>query len=102
MKPLRVVIAGRARIAIKRVGSWWKANRGAAPELFGEELAYTFELISTAPRAGEEWASQRVAGVRRWLLPKTLYHVYYTVDEDQNVVVVRMLWHAGRGRAPKL
>ena len=102
MNPYRIVVAGRARIAISRVGAWWKANRTAAPRLFEEELAGAFELIANAPAAGEEWRSQRLPGVRRWLLPKSRYHVYYTADEQQSVVIVRMVWFASRGRGPRL
>jgi plasmid stabilization system protein ParE len=102
VKSLEVLVAGRARVAIQRVGSWWKANRAAAPRLFEQELSGAFELIASTPLAGEEWPSKRIPGVRRWLLPKSLHYVYYTVDEEHAVVRVRMLWYAGRGRAPKL
>ena len=98
---MTLVVTARARSAIRRIGEWWKANRDAK-RLFEIELADAFELITQTPGVGEPWSSQRVAGVRRWLLPKTHYHVYYTVDETRSTVAVRMIWYAGRGRQPKL
>jgi plasmid stabilization system protein ParE len=102
VKPCRLVVAARARVAIRRVDAWWKLNRGAAPRLFEEELAAAFELIANTPRAGKEWPSMRLPAVRRWLLSKTQYHVYYTLDDDEAVAIVRMVWYAGRGRGPRL
>jgi plasmid stabilization system protein ParE len=97
----RLVVAARARLAINRVDAWWKTNRSAAPRMFEEELAAAFELMANVPAAGEAWPSA-LPDVRRWLLPKTRYHVYYTTDANQAVVVVRMIWYAARGRSPRL
>jgi len=79
----RVVVAGRARLAIVCIADWWAANRPKAPHLFDEELQKTLELLAAAPTVGEAWPSKRVPGVRRWLLRRTRYHAYYTVDEEQ-------------------
>ena len=98
----RLVVAGRARLALLRIGAWWRANRSAAPELFQVELSQAFDLIANMPSSGELWTSARRPGIRRWLLPKTRYHVYYSVDDASTTVTVRMLWYAGRGRAPIL
>ena len=40
--------------------------------------------------------------VRRVLLPKTGTHVYYSVDEDADLVTVVAVWGAPKGRGPKL
>jgi plasmid stabilization system protein ParE len=100
--PHRLVLAGRARLAVLRIGAWWKENRRAAPRAFDDELAHALELIALTPAAGEPWRSQKLPGVRRWLLEKTRYHVYYTADEESRTVTVRMVWYAGRKRGPKL
>jgi hypothetical protein len=36
------------------------------------------------------------------LLPKTGTHVYYSVDEDADLVTVLAVWGAPKGRGPKL
>ena len=101
MRPYRLVVAGRARLAIDRASAWWKTNRTSAPDLFAFELTSAFELIVTAPAGGEPWPSH-TPGVRRWLLPRTRYHIYYVADATETLVTVRMLWYAGRQRGPKL
>jgi hypothetical protein len=40
--------------------------------------------------------------VRRVLLRKTRTHVYYSVDEDAELVTVLAVWGAPKGRGPKL
>ena len=56
--------------------------------------------LADAPNAGSPDRVARLAGTRRLLLRRTGFHVYYTVDSE--AVVVRALWHAVRGRGPKL
>jgi len=40
--------------------------------------------------------------MRRVLMPKTERHVYYSVDEAIQSVVVHVIWGARKGRGPKL
>ena len=40
--------------------------------------------------------------VRRILLRRTRYHVYYTCDPESGSAVIRAVWHAARGRTPRL
>ena len=40
--------------------------------------------------------------VRRILMPKTEQHVYYTVDDAADEVVIETVWGARRGRGPRL
>jgi plasmid stabilization system protein ParE len=40
--------------------------------------------------------------VRRMLLPRTQYCVYYFIDETARLVTVLAVWHTARGRGPKL
>ena len=41
----------------KPVFTWWRENRDKAPDLFEEELALTFRMLSTAPGVGKLSAS---------------------------------------------
>ncbi|MCC6556036.1 MAG: hypothetical protein IT372_24000 [Polyangiaceae bacterium] len=36
-------------------------------------------------------------GVRRLLLPRTGYYLYYTVDDTASAVRIVALWHTSRG-----
>lgn len=40
--------------------------------------------------------------LRRLLLPKTEYHVYFALERDEMVLVIHSVWGARRGRGPKL
>lgn len=68
-----------------------------------DEVTEALEQLATAPRAGLPYAYRgRAPNVRRVLLPRARFHVYYTVDETAGIVTVRVLWHASRGRGPAL
>lgn len=52
---------------------------------------------------GEEpdpFRDQRGRVRRRVLMPRTHYHVYYTVDDDARLVRVHAIGHASRGQSP--
>ena len=69
--------------------------------MFLDELEATLELLANMPVSGRSAPSRRYPGVRRRLMPKTRYHVYYTVDEADQVVAVRSVWQGQRGRRPR-
>jgi plasmid stabilization system protein ParE len=99
----RVVFTKVAERQTERVGQWWRANRLAAPELFTDELERVQQLIAEVPLIGKPYLqAPRLGGVRRVLLEKSGYHVYYTVDEQHERVIIRSVWHAARGRGPRL
>jgi plasmid stabilization system protein ParE len=91
-----------ADVQIEAVAAWWKANREAAPDLFGDELAGAVELLTHAPDLGKPVRHKRIPGLRRLLLPATRYHVYYVHEMEADEVVVLAVWNAVRGRSPRL
>ena len=60
-------------------------------------------LASISPRGPLGTAQGRCRGMTLWrvLLPESQQHLYYTIDEAQDLVVVRTLWGARRGSRPK-
>ena len=100
MTPFRILVAGRAKRELARATDWWRTNRLDAPALFLDELTTAFELIARAPHSGG--IIENPVGVRRWLLPRSRFHIYYTTDDRARTVMVRALWHATRGSGPKL
>jgi plasmid stabilization system protein ParE len=38
--------------------------------------------------------------MRRILMPRTRYHVYYTADDGDRLVRVHAVWHLSRGQRP--
>ncbi len=85
---------------IRNIDEWWRNNRPAAPDLFLNELAASFDLIGHAPHIGRLYRRSDVPGTRRVLLAQSRYHVYYVPQLD--VVKVLAIWHARRGVGPPL
>ncbi len=91
----------RAAREIERIERWWSKNRPAAPGLFMEELVAAEAHLMTAPETGEAWRARRGRVIRRWLLPKSKYHLYYVHDAERERLLVVAVWGAVR-REPKL
>jgi len=99
---LSIILWERASKEIERAGDWWRANRAGSPEALAEEIAKAFELISHQPGVGVRAASRRIRGVRKILLPRVDYFLYYRVLTEKQEVQVLAFWHARRGSRPKL
>ena len=97
---LSVRITPEAEAQIREINNWWRRHRNAAPDLFVDELAAAFEIISHAPKIGRRYRSSPVPGTRRVLLKATRYHVYYVASANE--VRVLALWYARRGVGPPL
>lgn len=102
MKRYRVVATPGAQRQIALISEWWWKNRPAARRLFDEDIVAAGEILASAPFSGTQFPSGTVPGVRRFLLARTHYRLYYTVDDEAGIVLVRALWHASRGARPRL
>jgi plasmid stabilization system protein ParE len=92
-----------APIAVEQIGAvraWWRLNRRGGQELFDRELRHALELIQRAPRASKRFDSVDGAEVRRVLLPRSRYAIYFVIEETEILVVA--LWHQSRGSGPPL
>lgn len=98
----RIEVLPDALQQIEQAAVWWREHRTAAPRLFGNELAATFELLEEQPDAGRPFPRGRFPRLRVLLMPRTRYHVYYEHDTAAGVVLVRAVWGAVRGRRPPL
>ena len=102
MTRFAVQITAGAESQARTIEAWWAANRPKSTGLFAREFAAAIEQLAIAPRASSPYAVQRPLGTRRLLLRRSGYHVYYTIDEPGSVVTIRAVWHAARGRSPRL
>ena len=98
----RVVVTRRAASEIAAASEWLLGNRPKAPGAIGEELERAFALLSLQPHIGARARSERLPGIRRILLSRVQYHLYYRVNEEGGRVEVLALWHARRGPGPGL
>ena len=99
---MKVRFSPRARRRVKLVAKWWRDNRPAAPTLFYDELETAIEMLMAQPMLGAEHRTLDGVTIRRVLLPRSLQHVFYGVDEEKGVIVIYTVWGATRGRGPKL
>ncbi|WP_224371407.1 type II toxin-antitoxin system RelE/ParE family toxin [Hyalangium versicolor] len=98
----QVQFTPRAEAQVSEAALWWRANRLAAPSLFEEELAMALQLLGALPDIGRRYTHPRISGVRRLLMPRIRYHLYYVHDERGRVVIILSLWSSVRGRGPQL
>jgi len=102
MKRFRVTLLEPAKAHIKEIARWWRANRGERHRLPLEELRAAITGLAAFPDIGMAYRSRHRRGVRRLLLPRSQYWVYYEVDDEREEVRVLAVWRALRGKAPPL
>jgi plasmid stabilization system protein ParE len=98
----RVRVAPQASRQIREAARWWIENRPKAPNAFGDDLEAAFRLLNELPSVGERVIHSRLQGLRRLLVTRIRYHVYYAVDRETRTVEILALWHTGRGTPPRL
>lgn len=83
------------------IDDWWRANRGGAARLFRHELAIAVRQLRRAPGSATRYDASPIAGLRRLIMGRTRYHVYFGIDDVGEVVNVVAVWHASRGAGPR-
>ncbi|HKE15566.1 MAG TPA: type II toxin-antitoxin system RelE/ParE family toxin [Kofleriaceae bacterium] len=98
---MKVRFSARALAEAKRIKTWWRRNRRAAPHPFEQELKAALARIRATPDRGIAYQPGRFeVPVRRALLPRSRHHVYYAAE--QRVAVVLSVWGAQQGQDPLL
>jgi plasmid stabilization system protein ParE len=96
---LPVKLTPTAAAQIRRASAWWRSNRPKAPLALVEDLERAFELVSVQPGIGARAINARARGVRRLLLSRTGYYLYYQLNAREDRVEV--LAHSGTSVAAK-
>jgi plasmid stabilization system protein ParE len=65
-----------------------------------DDLARAFELLVAQPGIGARARNATKENVRRLLLSRTGFHLYYQVNAEASRIEVLALWHARRGGGP--
>jgi plasmid stabilization system protein ParE len=97
-----VYTTDEADAMIATASDWWAANRPKAPGLLLDELGAAKERLERFPEAGRIMRRRGFPGLRRVILPRTRYHVYYRYFPERDEVWVVAVWAAVRGRGPRL
>jgi plasmid stabilization system protein ParE len=99
---VRLEYSPQAVADIRAAHVWWRENRIAARAMFRDELNQARRILATVPWQGVPARDVTRGSVRRLLLSKTQYLLYYEVDEGRGAVLVLRLWHTRRGGPPRL
>jgi len=99
---LAVTFWKRAARQIESAAEWWRENRQDSPSALYEELVRTLGVITLQPGVGAPAANAKLAGVRRVLLPRVGYLLFYRVVQRTQRLEVLAFWHARRGSGPGL
>jgi len=98
----RVVLAPAAAEQLEAAQAWWVEHRPSAPGLLLDELQATLAAIAALPRIGRPVRHSRRRNLRRVLLPRAGYHIFYQHDVATDVIRIAAIWGAVRGRPPPL
>jgi plasmid stabilization system protein ParE len=101
-KPLPVEVSDLAAAQIRAAETWWRLNRPKAPNAIREDLERASSFIAVQPQAGARARNANLPGVRRLLLARTRYHLYYRQIEAPKRMEVLAFWHASRGSNPPI
>ncbi len=85
---------------LAEIDAWWTANRLEAPTLFLDEFEKAVSLLASVPDIGARFPRARVSGVRRLLLRRSRYYVYYVHDARRSAVHILAIWSTSRGSEP--
>ena len=85
--------------------TWLRENRPGTEEAFNREFNQVTSKLTAMSAHGPIGTIYDVSHgqiIRRVLLPRMQQHLYYSIDEATDTVIIRALWGARRGRGPKL
>jgi toxin ParE1/3/4 len=88
----RLIVRPAAEADILAAETWYSKRDGALGTRFVDELRTTLRRIGEIPRQFPD-----IGGVRRALLQRFSYAVYFVLPEDAEAIVVAVLH---QGRAP--
>jgi len=95
---VEVQLSEQARAHVRAIDAWWRLNRHRAPDLFAQELDAAIAILADSEVPGVIYDERR--SVRRLLLRRSHYHVYFTRQSDVHFIVA--VWSAFRGGGPRL
>ena len=97
---LRVKVSARAASQIYKAAEWWAESRPAAPGAVRTDVGEALALLAQQPGIGTAYEGTRTQGVRRLLVGRIRYFIYYRVTPE--ALEVLAVWHVSRGRQPAL
>ena len=93
-----VFLSPRARRQLRAAVRWWRENRDKNPYAFDDDMAEGEQLLEENAAVGKVVKTRGM--IRRILLQRVHYYLYYRVTPEERVEVIS-IWHASR-RPPRL
>jgi len=75
-------------------------KRPAAPGAIRTDIGEALAVLAEQPSIGAAYEGARAKGIRRLLVGRIRYFIYYRVTSD--TIKVLAIWHVSRGRQPSL
>ena len=97
---LRVKVSARAASQIRKAAEWWAENRPAASGAVRIDIGEALAMLAQQPGFGIAYEGVRTQGVRRLLVGRIRYFIYYRVTTE--ALEVLAVWHVSRGKQPAL
>jgi toxin ParE1/3/4 len=85
---------------MREAASWWAINRPEARNALPIAIRRTLAQIGQSPGIGRPAPDIRQPDVRRYLVRRVHYYVYYRVKSD--LVEILAVWHTSRGSPPPI
>ena len=98
--PLHIKVSARAAAHIRQAAEWWAENRPAAPGAVRTDIGEALALLAQQPGIGVAYKGGSAKNVRRLLIGRIRYFIYYRVTSE--TLEVLALWHMSRGKQPLL
>ena len=96
----RVKVSAHAASQIRKAAEWWAENRPAAPGAVRIDIGEALALLAQQPGFGTAYEGARAKGVRRLLVGRIRYYIYYRVTLE--ALEVLAVWHVSRGKQSAL
>lgn len=81
---------------------WWIQNRPSAQTSLSDEIDRALNLLQQAPNLGKPRKHKAYKNLRKLVLSKIGYAIYYNYDEPTAEILVCAIWSGKRKRTPKL
>ena len=89
-----VAYASAVASQMDRALRWWSAHRDKSPGLLSREIGQVLDLIAVRPQLGQRASTRRFGALHRLLLPRSKFHLYYRIVEDEMRVELLLFRHA--------
>ncbi len=86
---------------LKEALAYWREHRPEAPRLIQEELRHALKRIRSEKVVGKHFGRIDGMAVRKLLLKRSKRHVYFSVDRDEDEILIHAVWGAQRGSEPE-